>query len=78
MKNSFEQLHTDYVETRKVLKPIKFAAILIAVIFIFIPLAELITEFEYHVIRSEVQNSCFVGYDIDHHPLQFRELDLNE
>ncbi|WP_299120463.1 hypothetical protein [uncultured Tenacibaculum sp.] len=50
MKNSYDQLNIEYVETKKVSLRIKYFAIFFAIIFTFIPLAELINEFDYNHI----------------------------
>ena len=77
MEHSYEQLNTKYVETSKVSPSIKYAAILLALIFTFIPLAELANEFNYHFIKSESGFTCFPGYGYDSYPipepLKFKE-----
>ncbi|WP_282021172.1 hypothetical protein [Tenacibaculum aiptasiae] len=52
MINSYDQLNIEYVETKKVSLRIKYTAIFFAIIFTFIPLAELINDFDYNYIVS--------------------------
>ncbi|WGH75502.1 hypothetical protein P8625_15790 [Tenacibaculum tangerinum] len=67
------------VETRKVSLFIKYTAILMGLVFAFIPLAELVREFDYNRIEYKVSFSgCFVGDELNSFPLQFKELNSNK
>lgn len=79
MEQSYEQLNTEYVETRKVSSSVKYTAIFIALIFSFTPLPEFIYEFDYNNIEPyTVINGCITGYDLNPSPLEFRELKIIE
>lgn len=74
MNNSYEQLNFEFVEPRKDSLVIKYLSIFIALIFAFIPLAELVREFDYNRIKSVTYITCIVGDDFFLRPLEFKEL----
>ncbi|CAL2061326.1 conserved hypothetical protein [Tenacibaculum sp. 190524A05c] len=70
MKNSYDQLTTEFIETRKVSPLTICFSIVFALIFAFIPLAELVKDFEYNQIKYEPKFTCIIG---NFEPLQFKE-----
>ncbi|RBW62915.1 hypothetical protein DS884_00965 [Tenacibaculum sp. E3R01] len=60
MKNSYDQLQIEYLGTKKVLLFFKYTAIFIA----FIPLAKLISEFNYHYIYSRIGVFYAMDYNL--------------
>jgi len=76
MKNTYEQLNIEYTETREVSLQIKIVTIFLALIFALIPLAELVYEFDYNYIKSEVGfQECIVGEEYrTNEVLKFEEL----
>ena len=74
MEYNYEQLNTEYGESRKVSFIVKYIAMFLALIFAFIPLAELVREFDYNRIESFPVVTCIIRTDIQYQPLEFKEL----
>ncbi|WP_299679421.1 hypothetical protein [uncultured Tenacibaculum sp.] len=76
MKNSYDQLNIEYIETKKVSSFLKYSSIILILIFAFIPLAELIDVLDYNYAISEGMHTCLVGWDqlYSTEPLEFKAL----
>ena len=76
MKNSYDQLNIEYVETKKVSSFVKFTTIVLILIFTIIPLAELIDVLDYNYAAPNTIHGCLAGlYDtFPSEPLQFKSL----
>ncbi|MEE3999720.1 hypothetical protein V1T75_05145 [Tenacibaculum sp. FZY0031] len=72
MKNRYDQLNIEYVETKSVSPFIKYTCILFILIFAFIPLAELIDVLDYNYAAPNKVNTCIIGCSYE--PLQFKPL----
>jgi hypothetical protein len=62
MKNDFNQLKTDCISTEKKSIFMKSISILFIIIFLFFPLAEIITEFDYNYSVSYSSYSCMMDF----------------
>ncbi|CAL2101500.1 conserved protein of unknown function [Tenacibaculum sp. 190130A14a] len=80
MKNSYDQLNIEYVETKNVSSFIWYTTVILILVFIFIPLAELSDVIDYNYAAPHTSNySCIVGADIylyPFEPLQFTPLPI--
>ncbi|WP_417785391.1 hypothetical protein [Tenacibaculum sp.] len=72
MKNRYDQLNIEYVETKNVSPFIKYTCILFILIFAFIPLAELIDVLDYNYAAPNTVDICI--FEWRHEPLQFKPL----
>ncbi|WP_299121985.1 hypothetical protein [uncultured Tenacibaculum sp.] len=75
MKNSYDQLNIEYVETKNVSPFIKFITIILILTFVIIPLPELIDTLEYNHAAPQTIHTCFVGWSYE--PLQFKSFALS-
>lgn len=74
MQNNFNQLNTTYIETQNVSTVIKFIAIFFVLLFIAIPLVEIVTDFNYNSI-SYYSKTNFCAMDIEcFNVLSFKEI----
>ncbi|PQJ80082.1 hypothetical protein [Polaribacter porphyrae] len=72
MENNFDQLIIHYSETDKESNSVKLMSIFLILIFVFVPLAEIVTDFNYNSISyySE-QVFCVSGLDFSLEVLSF-------
>lgn len=61
MKNSYDQLNIEYIETKNVSSSIWYTTIILILIFIFIPLAELIDILDYNYAAPHKVHTCLIG-----------------
>ncbi|WP_299120469.1 hypothetical protein [uncultured Tenacibaculum sp.] len=76
MKNSYDQLNIEYVETKKVSSFVKYTTFLLILIFVLIPLAEFVDVLDYNYAAPQTVYTCLVGWDQPYplEPLQFKAL----
>jgi hypothetical protein len=74
MKNSNDQLKLEYLETRNVSPFVKYATIILILLFTFIPLAEFIDGLDYNYAAPQTIHTCLVGWEEVYitEPLQFK------
>ena len=80
MKNSYDQLNIEYIEAKNTSPFIKFTTIFLILIFIVIPLPELIDILEYnYAAPNAIEHGYLSGsyglFSIE--PLQFKSLPLS-
>ncbi|WP_299136364.1 hypothetical protein [uncultured Tenacibaculum sp.] len=74
MKNSYDQLNIGYVETKNVSSFVWYTTVILILIFIFIPLAELIDVLDYNYAAPNKVHTCLTGWPWSYEPLQFKPL----
>ncbi|WP_064967801.1 hypothetical protein [Tenacibaculum ovolyticum] len=74
MKNSYDQLNIEYIETKNVSSSIWHTTIILILILIFIPLAELIDILDYNYAAPHKVHTCLIGWPSHYEPLQFKSL----
>ena len=78
MKYSYEQLNIKFVEPRKVSLSTKLVSIVLSLVLVSIPLAELVREFDYNRIESVPVVNCIADYHLYYQPLEFKEFKPKE
>ncbi len=58
MKNKYDQLNIEYIETKNVSLFIKLISVFLILIFAFIPLAELIDTLDYNYAAPNTIDTC--------------------
>lgn len=75
MKNSYDQINIQYLETKNVSTFVKFPVIILILIFTFIPLVELIEVFNYNYAAPYSPSICLFDWSLE--PLQFKSLPIS-
>ncbi len=64
MENSYDQIKIEYSETDKESNSVKLMCVFLILIFAFVPLAELVTDFHYnHITHKSPTYTCISGMD---------------
>ncbi|WP_435263502.1 hypothetical protein [Tenacibaculum sp. nBUS_03] len=74
MKNSYDQLNIEYEETKNVSSFVWYTTVILILIFIFIPLAELIDALDYNYAAPNKIFTCHTGWPWPYEPLLFKSL----
>lgn len=75
MINSYDQLKIEYSKTDKESNSVRLMCVFLILIFAFIPLVEIVTEFDYNSITHYSKfNSCIIGLDYSYEVLSFKEI----
>lgn len=74
MKNSHDQLKIEFSQTDKESKSVRLICVFLVLFFVFVPLAEFVTDIDYYHInyQTEASFSCFVGGSFE--PLSFKAI----
>lgn len=74
MQKNYDQLKIEYSFTDKESKSVRFMCLFLILLFAFVPLAEIVTGFDYIQNSYHSTNSftCLVGWDFE--PLSFKPL----
>ena len=73
MKNNHNQLHIEYVETDKESKSVRLVCLFLILLFAYVPLAEIVTDFDY-IQNSYNSTTSFCANDWHLEPLSFKEI----
>lgn len=66
MDNNYDQLKIEYSETDKESNSVKFMCVFLILIFAFVPLAEVVTDFNYnHIIYKSPTYFCVMDYQFE-------------
>ncbi|WP_439129747.1 hypothetical protein [Polaribacter sp.] len=74
MEEAYDQINIQFSETDKQTLSVRIVSIFLVLVFAFIPLAEIVTDFEYNQSYYSKNNfTCIVGWDY-FEPLSFKEI----
>ena len=74
MNNNYDQLKIEYSATDKESKSVRLMCVFLILIFAFIPLAEIVTDFDYnHIIYKSPTYFCVMDYQFE--VLSFKSID---
>lgn len=75
MENNYDQINFKYNETDKQTPSVRIMAVFLVLVFAFIPLAEIVPDFEYNIVSSfnSTKYTCIVGWEY-FEPLSFKEI----
>ncbi|WP_397444793.1 hypothetical protein [Polaribacter sp. R77954] len=75
MHNNFDQINFKYQETDTQTPSVKLMSIFLVLVFILVPLVEIVPDFDYNIVSSfsPTKYTCIVGWDFLE-PLTFKEI----
>lgn len=75
MENNYDQLKIEYSETDKESSSVKLMCLFLILIFALVPLAEIVTDFDYnHIVHKSPTHYCLSGLDFPLNVLSFKEI----
>ena len=75
MDKNYDQLKIEFSETDKESNSVKFICFFLMLIFALVPLAEIVTDFEYiQIINYSPKYTCFSSLNLPLETLSFKEI----
>lgn len=74
MKETYDQINIQFSKTDKQAPSVRIVSIFLVLVFAFIPLAEIVTDFEYNQSYYSKNNyTCIIGWD-SFEPISFKKV----
>ena len=75
MEHKHDQIKIEYLVTDKESNSIRIMCVFLILIFAFVPLAEIVADFDYNIVSSfnPTKYTCIVGWEF-FEPLSFKEI----